>query len=507
MYQEEYQSVMNRIGYKNSKKQETWEKITKEYQRRLHTKADIQEEIIFKRRKKDKLLWIPIATGSLAIVIILAVLTNEILTRMPDRITESLSIKSTIYQDLNIKSELLNPLYLEKSKVIITQVDKNDIIVMLEGKLSGKFIIPMFDTGKYYVGDKFDVDYEFDGSLIHVDLKIDEDIFKLGNYYVLGADFVINEEYSYIEDVTLDINANQPDEYGVVNQNEIPDQMEPGSIIQFFDESHYLILEGGAYNYTPNTLLEKYKNLEKTRRECRENNYTYTEKDKPTEGLRVTYGNDGGMYHFYYELSLEGMKLDGHDLLWQRPFSTLAIGEIIKYHEGKLQQKGEWTVAKEPDDRGYYWHRLDYPGISYLTFSTVDTLNEESLVYFFILTDSTYKTKWGVYVGLEEEKLRKQNFVLAKYTLETNEISLYFNSEVDALSENYLKSYLSRVDAGILPEKFDTIYYSADMIPEGQMRQLKEQYSSISGNSTIGLAIFVSEGKVVEIVNDWPTAD
>lgn len=39
------------------------------------------------------------------------------------------------------------------------------------------------------------------------------------------------------------------------------------------------------------------------------------------------------------------------------------------------------------------------------------------------------------------------------------------------------------------------------------MKQLSEQYASKSGDSTIGLAIFVSEGKVVEIVNDWPTAE
>lgn len=75
------------------------------------------------------------------------------------------------------------------------------------------------------------------------------------------------------------------------------------------------------------------------------------------------------------------------------------------------------------------------------------------------------------------------------------------------MSGNYLNSYLARVDTEILPEKYDTIYYAAVVIPEVQMKQLNEKYEAVSGNSTIGLAIFVSEGKVVEIVNDWPTAD
>ena len=41
--------------------------------------------------------------------------------------------------------------------------------------------------------------------------------------------------------------------------------MKPGSIISFFNDTHYAIIRGGSYEYTPVTLLAEYqsKTLEK----------------------------------------------------------------------------------------------------------------------------------------------------------------------------------------------------------------------------------------------------
>lgn len=174
-----------------------------------------------------------------------------------------------------------------------------------------------------------------------------------------------------------------------------------------------------------------------------------------------------------YTFSRNDLLVENHALLSSNPF--VDFSEI----EEKCKETLEVSFSKERLDGRLKFHKGD--GIIYVT-------SESNETFCIILTSDKYAFGCGLKVQMDENKIRKLNIPLAKYTKE--------EIVVDKLVSSY---YLSCENGLLSMFDFDSFYYMQGYIDE--------IYADKRISGCRGLIALVKDGKVVAVSTDQPTAN
>lgn len=100
-------------------------------------------------------------------------------------------------------------------------------------------------------------------------------------------------------DELRDLSFALPDENGFTSGRLIPSEMQPGSIIYYTDDTHYIIVQGAISLDTPQKIEELYNRIKTNIIQSAKEGIHLIPDERPSDGMNVTYDMYGYISHVY----------------------------------------------------------------------------------------------------------------------------------------------------------------------------------------------------------------
>lgn len=165
-------------------------------------------------------------------------------------------------------------------------------------------------------------------------------------------------------DELRDLSFSLPDENGFISDKLIPSEMQPGSVIYYTDDTHYIIVKGAITLDTPEKIEEIYNQIKTNVIQAAKEGIHLIPDGRPSDGMNITYDMYGYISHTYPR---------------DYPQKKLAEGMLNwRYDNGQIRAVASGLDGDKP--KIYYqaaesdWKIFPLEGLENLTDEEQDTL-------------------------------------------------------------------------------------------------------------------------------------